>query len=344
MGNGASGLGAEPSGARRATGTLLVVDPDPRTHRACDDLFGRSFTVEHAGSGREALALLDARAPDVLVTEIALGDMDGLALVRQARAAGHRAAVVVMTGTPSARTAARALRLGVDDYILKQADSAEHLRNSVRHALKRHVHQSEVQRLLIELTELNEAFLQNMAALDQANQQLREALEPPAERDGAWRMLVVDDEVATVALLETLLRSQGFEVDGANSGAEARAMFGARRYDLVLTDKNLGDANGVDLIKEIHALHPDTQVVLMTGFATVDSAVDAMHFGAVGYLRKPFEDLSVVVNRVDEVVQQQKAERARSRYVHAFRERNADFLARYRLLKTKLMTLQRRAP
>ncbi len=334
-------------GSRRETGTarriggLLVVDPDPRTHRACDDLFARQFLVTHAASGHAALEQIERAAPVVVVTELALPDQDGLALVRRLRREHPTMVLVVLTGEPTARAAAQAHRLGVDDFILKDGDSAAYLRHSVRHALERHAHQAEVERLLIELTELNEAFLTNMVELERDNQLLQERLEPLADAGGAVSMLVVDDEVAIVAVLETLLRSQGYVVDGANSGAEARALLAARRFDIVLTDKNLGDASGVDLIREIHATSPETRVLLMTGFATVESAVDAMHFGAVGYLRKPFEDLMVVVNRVDEVVQQMQADRDRARYVHAFQTRNADFLARYRLLKTKLMTLQR---
>ncbi len=179
-----------------------------------------------------------------------------------------------------------------------------------------------------------------MSELQRANLELEEQLRPPDDHRGSFRMLVVDDEAPTVALLATLLKSQGFAVDGAHSGTEARALFAVNKYDLVLTDKNLGDASGVDLIGEIHAVNPDTRVLLMTGFATVESAVDAIHLGAVGYLRKPFNDLSVVIHRVDEALDELKDERAKDRYTYAMRDQNTDFLDRYRLLKNKLATLQ----
>jgi DNA-binding NtrC family response regulator len=322
--------------------SILVVDDDPRVHRACRELFAKhAWDLRHAETGAQALEEVEVRVPTVVVTELSLPDMHGLHLAQRLRRADPALALVVLTGDPSARTATRALRMGVDDYVVKSADSAEHLRASVRKALKRRAYDAEVQRLLVQLTELNEAFLANMADLDRANHELREQLEAPDESPDGWRVLVVDDDVTIVALLETLLRSQGFQVGGANSGAEARELFQNNRYDLVLTDKNLGDANGVDLIREIHAVHPATRVLLMTGFATVESAVEALRFGAVGYLRKPFNDLSVVINRVDEILAELKGERDRQRYIHAFQSRNADFLGRYRLLKTKLVTLQK---
>lgn len=330
---------------RRMPPSILVVDEDSRTHSTCIELFERSgFELRTATAGAEALEEVRLRPPDALITELALEGVDGLTLIHHARAVHPHMAIVVLTAEPSAASAARAIRLRVDDYVIKHADSVAHLRQTVRHALRRRARESEVERLLEELTELNEQFLANMAELQRANLELEERLRPPpaeSEDGETWRVLVVDDDVAIAALLETLLRSQGFEVEGANSGAEARRLFRTRRFDLALMDKNLGDANGVELIREIHEVNPDTRVLLMTGYATLDSAVEALHHGAVGYLRKPFEDLGVVLGRVDEVLEQLREERARHRYLHAFRTRHADFLARYRLLKTKLVTLQK---
>lgn len=324
--------------------TVLVVDDDPRVGRACADLLGRTFDVIAVGSGKEAVQHMRRSPPDAVITELELPGMDGLTLMRLIRRDHPDVATLILTEVPSARSASRALRLGVDDYIIKGADSAGQLRQALRRAMQTRARDAEVKRLLIELTELNEAFLEEMATLHKANLELEARLQAPEARRGAWRMLVIDDEAPTVALLRDLLRSQGFEVDGAGSGAEARALFTERRYDLVLTDKNLGDANGVELIEEIHAVHPETRVLLMTGFATVESAVDAMHLGAVGYLRKPFRDLEQVIERVDEVLDDIKEESERAQYNYAMRSRNVEFVNRFKLLKTKLMTVQRELP
>ncbi len=326
--------------AQRTT-TILVVDDDERVAQACADLFGRDqVEVATVGSGKAALERIRRARPDALVTELDLPGMDGLTLLSQVRRMHPDMVCIVLTGVPSARSASRALRLDADDYIIKEADSADQLRRSLRRALRQRKREVEVKQLLVELAELNEAFLEEMGNLHKANLELEQRLAPPMSRTGAWKMLVVDDEAPTVELLRALLTNQGFEVDGANSGAEARQLFGEYAYDLVLTDKNLGDANGVDLIKEIHAVHPETRVLLMTGFATVESAVDAMHYGAVGYLRKPFQDLDVVIERVDEALDDIKDEREKARYNYQLRTRNAEFVNRFKLLKTKLVTLQ----
>lgn len=334
--------------ARRNPPSILVADEDRRTHASCADLFEKAgFEVRGAYSGPEALEAVREQPPDALICELSLPEVDGLTVMHRVRDEHPFMAIIVLTAEPSAASAVRALRLRADDYVIKHADSVSHLQQTVRRALRRRAREAEVERLLVELVDLNEQFLANMAELERANQELEERLAPPEpaeDEERPWRMLVVDDDATVAALLETLLRSQGFVVEGANSGAEARALFADGSFDLVLADKNLGDASGVDLIPEIHAANPDTRVLLMTGYATLDSVVEAMNYGAVGYLRKPFEDLSVVINRVDEVVEQMEEERAQQRYLQAFRTRHADFLARYRLLKNKLLTLQQGEP
>lgn len=328
----------------RRNATILVVDADRRIHQACETAFD-GFEVLFATGADEATAAYDANPVGAIVTELVLeGAVDGLTLVANLRKRDPGLAAVVLTESPSAQSAVRALRLGVDDYLIKHNDSMSRLKATVRDAIRAHTRSAEVERLLDELTTLNDAFLEELQALQRANLNLTTRID--AQREGeaesdVWRVLVVDDDVAIVALLETLLRSQGYDVEGANSGEEARSLFNESRYDVVITDKNLGDVDGVELIAEIRGRWPDAKVLLMTGFATLDSAVDAFHFGAVGYLRKPFEDLGVVIQRVEEVLADLQAERDEIRYVKAFRDRNGEFVSRYRLVKMKVSTLKR---
>lgn len=328
----------------RNTVPVLVVDPDPRTERLVQEVMlssaGPGETVAVA-SVADALAALRRKRPAAIVTEIVLPDGDGLSLIAQARSIYRHLPALVLTGDPTAQTAARAVRQRVDDYLNKHSDPVSSLHRGLREAMRIHAQEAEVERLLGEMAGLNESFVEAMERLERQNQELSDRLTPPVHQEGAWQILVVDDEPHTVAVLEALLRSQSqYEVDGANSAAEARALFARKRYDVVLTDKNLGDDSGVELIREIQTAHPGTKVLLMTGFATVESAADAMRFGAVAYLRKPFADLQEVLDRIEEVVGRIGRERDESRYLHGFRQRNAAFLARYRLIKTKLMTVQ----
>ncbi len=330
---------------RQLSAQLLVVDDDGRVLRACEELFSPAgYVVRTARTAEDALDELKRRPPSALVTEVALPGMDGLTLVRRARQGAPSLAVIVLTAHPSALTASRALRLGVDDYLIKHADSMGHLRRAVPRALQRRSHQAETSRLLAELADLNEEFLRSIVALEKANLELQGRLARPAPADD-FRILVIDDDLKIVALVEALLNSQaGLRVTGVTSGAEARAELDRQRFDLVMVDKNLGDADGVALIADIHRRFPTTAVLLMTAFATLESAMAAIRHGAVAYLEKPFADLGAVVDRVLDVKRKVEEDREQREYVHSLKTRHSDFLARYRLIKTKLLTLQREPP
>lgn len=330
--------------AKRNAIHVVVVDDDRRIHQALEDLFALSgYVVRGAYNGEEALDDLQRRPAAALITELALPGLDGLTLIRQARQLDPSLATLVLTAAPSARAASRALRAGCDDFLIKHADSITHLRDAVKRAIRRRARQAETERLLAEMAELNEVFLKNMVALQKENLDLEARLTPPTMASARWRVLVVDDDPSIVRLLQAALEGEpAIEVTGVYSGGEAeRALEASGPFDLVMTDKNLGDANGVELVQRITEETPDTAVLLMTGFATLDSAVQAMDHGAVAYLRKPFDDIDVVLQKVREVRERQRESRKRTDYLHEFKRRNSDFIGRYQLIKTKLLTLQR---
>jgi two-component system response regulator PilR (NtrC family) len=103
------------------------------------------------------------------------------------------------------------------------------------------------------------------------------------------KILVVDDERSMREFLEILLRKGDHEVRTAASLPEALAAAGEGDLDLVVTDLRLGDATGLDLLREVKARSPATEVVVITAFATAENAVQAMKLGAHDYVLKPFK-------------------------------------------------------
>ncbi|MDF1702087.1 MAG: sigma-54 dependent transcriptional regulator [Planctomycetota bacterium] len=106
-------------------------------------------------------------------------------------------------------------------------------------------------------------------------------------RDG--RILIVEDEASQRRLLKTLLEGRGFEVDTAGSVAEAAEALARQTPDVLLTDYNMDDGNGVDVLKQARSHDPDLGVVLITAYGTVPMAVEAMREGAVDVLLKPVD-------------------------------------------------------
>jgi DNA-binding NtrC family response regulator len=121
-----------------------------------------------------------------------------------------------------------------------------------------------------------------------------------AEKFGLLHVLVVDDDEAVLKACCQIARGMGFAlVLGAESATSARGILKHQRIDLLLLDLKLPGGGGLALLEQVKTLHPDTAVIVMTAFATVSSAVEAMRIGAADYLTKPFalEELTTVLER-----------------------------------------------
>ncbi len=135
-------------------------------------------------------------------------------------------------------------------------------------------------------------------------------------------ILVVDDEQLIRWTLAQQLSARGFEVLEAGTGAEALAAFG-ESVDLVLLDFRLPDTDGLSVLRQLKALQPTVPVILLTAFASIQSAVEAIKQGAYDYAKKPFDfdDLLLTIGKALETSQLRRevqALRARDSEPHAF--------------------------
>src|SRR5438874_2299333 len=103
------------------------------------------------------------------------------------------------------------------------------------------------------------------------------------------RVLVVDDEESVVVTIKAILQLDGYEVSTSTTGAGARAMIREREYDLVLTDLRLEDGDGLDVLRAVRERTPETVTIMLTGYASLESAIQALRAGAYDYLIKPSE-------------------------------------------------------
>ena len=118
----------------------------------------------------------------------------------------------------------------------------------------------------------------------------------------ADRILVVDDEPSMRRMLEILLRQEGFEVRAAQSAEEALAALSRTSFDLIISDIRMPGLSGIDLLRRVRAEGPGAEVVLITAYATAESAIEALKLGAFDYVTKPFqvdELLHIVRNAVE---------------------------------------------
>ena len=112
-------------------------------------------------------------------------------------------------------------------------------------------------------------------------------------------LLLVDDDRQVLASMADWLRSQGYELDTAQNCQQARAAISNRDYSAALVDVRLPDGDGFELLEECRQRHPNTSVIMITGYGTVDSAIDAIRAGAFDFLTKPLidDELEMAIQR-----------------------------------------------
>jgi signal transduction histidine kinase/DNA-binding response OmpR family regulator len=113
------------------------------------------------------------------------------------------------------------------------------------------------------------------------------------------KILVVDDEANVLFTMTSILQQEGYDVDGVSDGTSAIKAIREKHYDLVLTDLNMPGVDGLAVLAEVRKRSPNTVTVMITGYASLDSALEAIQLGAYEYLLKPTEvpELKLAVKR-----------------------------------------------
>jgi DNA-binding NtrC family response regulator len=124
----------------------------------------------------------------------------------------------------------------------------------------------------------------------------RDLLSPYGMTENTRSVLVVDDDDAMRDMVVALLEDAGHTAQGAALADEAIEAIKDREFDAVLSDIRMPGKSGIDMLGEIRALRPETPVVMMTAFGSIDSAVEAMQAGAFDYITKPFKRDAILVS------------------------------------------------
>ncbi|MCH8333794.1 response regulator, partial [Candidatus Sumerlaeota bacterium] len=102
-------------------------------------------------------------------------------------------------------------------------------------------------------------------------------------------VLIIDDEKRITDSLTDLLAAENFSVQAANSGADGIAILEQRSFPVVVTDLRMQGLDGLNVIRHIHEHQPKTLVIVITGYASTESAIEALHYQAFDYIQKPFD-------------------------------------------------------
>lgn len=135
------------------------------------------------------------------------------------------------------------------------------------------------------------------------------------------KLLIVDDEEIALRNLGRVMEKEGYEVTTTQSGVHALSLIKSHSFDLMLTDLRMEKVDGMQLLKTCRAAHPDTEVIMITGYATTESAVEAMKEGAFYYIAKPFrlDEVRKVVSEALEKVHLRRENRQLREQVETYR-------------------------
>lgn len=157
------------------------------------------------------------------------------------------------------------------------------------------------------------------------------------------RILIVDDEPRILLLMKGLLKANGYEVETAKDGAAALEIVKAGVVDIVVTDLRMQPMDGMELFREVRAASPDIPVILLTAYASVETAIDALKSGIFDYLTKPFkvEDMLACLKRAEEKIRRSAAVATDS---GPLRYRFENFIANSPAMMEVCETIQKVAP
>jgi DNA-binding NtrC family response regulator len=119
------------------------------------------------------------------------------------------------------------------------------------------------------------------------------------------RILIVDDDLQICETLAEILSDEGFEVEYVLSGEEALQKIDNERYDVVITDLLMPKVDGMEILTHVKRVKPKTQVIMITAFATIENAVEAMKRGASDYIAKPFK-INEIQSSIKRVLEEAK--------------------------------------
>jgi DNA-binding NtrC family response regulator len=114
------------------------------------------------------------------------------------------------------------------------------------------------------------------------------------------RILVVDDEENARIALSKILTREGYDVASACNGFEALNYLRGKEVELIITDINMPEMNGMTFLRELNHSHPASNVIMITAYGEVESYIEAMNLGAFEYINKPvkFEELKKIIHKI----------------------------------------------
>lgn len=317
---------------------ILVVDDQESVCTSVSKILVRKgFKVDYSLDAEDALERIGQVPYHLIILDIMMPKINGIDLLRTVRQQYRECNVIMITGYASIKTAVESTQIGALAYIAKPF-TADELLSVVESALREkprseafcEMGRMDCKKFVKSGPCKDECLIREKGRLPKEEFEEEEAkmdVDMPFEFDEVeeatsgiyqltmsrsdipiigWRryyeksnrVLVVDDEVVVCNSIRKILSKGEYEVDYATNAEEAEDRLSKQKYGLVLLDLRLPTIPGMELLRKIRSEWPETKVIIITGYGSIESAVEATRLGAVDYIAKPFtpEELSKTVD------------------------------------------------
>lgn len=167
-----------------------------------------------------------------------------------------------------------------------------------------------------------------------------------ASSDRPAHLLIVDDEPVILQILRAVFEDQPYRVTTVASGQDARSVIEEQGCDILITDKNLPDVGGLELLRQAKDRDPSTEVIVVTGYGSLETAIAAMELGAYDYVLKPLNNVFEIRRKVERALDRQRISRENTRLLIDLRDKNIELqaaLAEARDLQSELIQSEKLA-
>lgn len=248
---------------------LIVEDNDAARKQLARVVRKEGFEVVEAENGRAGLEIFKKELPEIVITDLKMPDIDGLEVMHTVRRTSPNAQVILVTAFGETDTAISALHEGALDYLKKPLD-----------------------------------IDQLSLALGRAKEKIAEYKKTPFFPN----LLLAEDEVVTRERITRVLEKEGWKVFAVADGKEAIDVFQQTKIDIALLDIKMPQKDGLEALHEMRSMTHDFEAIILTGYGNESSAIQAMHDGAINFLRKPI-DLDQMILAVEKALEKLTAKR-----------------------------------
>lgn len=253
---------------------LLVDDEEDFLETMADRMRTRGLDVSTTTSATDALKMIEEKSYDAIVMDLMMPELEGMEALKALKNKKQELQIILLTGYVTLEQVIKAMKLGAMDIIEKPAD-LEVLTEKIKKA-------HEKKNMILAENQARAKFKRKGRTISKGGLTMK------------TRVLIVDDEEEFVQTLAERLTVRNYDVTTSLSGEDAVSKIKHYNYDVVILDVQMPGMDGIEILREIKTIKPLTEVIMLTGHGTVESAIEGMKLGAVDFLIKPCETEDLV--------------------------------------------------